>query len=644
VSEPHRTIGVVTVAAPETPEEIRKALRADRGYYAEEVLKVVDEDGEIVPLRPRLAQRRLYAALAQQRAAGLPQRAIVLKSRKVGISTATSGLILQELLWHKNRRGVIVAQDHETAGELFDIADTMYAELPADPEIKPPLASRTTSRGGAKTLKWGERSRLEQERGNKGHNSTLKIDTASEVQAGRGKTIAYLHCSEVAFWPDKKKMTSLLNAVPERPGTVVILESTANGHNFFKKRWDRAERGQGGFTPVFIGWLEDENCVRPFTDPDERARFIETIGTGDYGADEQTLRDDFGATPEQLNFRRYAIDDKCDGEIATFKQEYPTFAQEAFVGSGKHVFSVVFMERAKRRAEAIEQLPPEKGGPQLGVLQATETKERRVGGDTFEVPTKAMWVPSEATGFPHTFDFWTRWLASGALLKQAYERGEITAEQLEAGLDPEETIDERAGQFIVSVDPAGGEENTTGDEDAYHGIQVIDHRTHEQVAELQTRNLDHDQLADQAFLAALFFNAALITVETTGGYGTPVARRLWDKLGWRRMYKRKRLEQAGDKTSNVLGFDTNRTTKPMMIAGLTEMLREGTHGIRSRRLVLQLTTYIYDEKTGKARPDDEAFADLLTAYMQGQEVARQTPLRPDGSGQGPVNTWTGVRY
>jgi hypothetical protein len=602
-----------------TAEEIRWKLRYDRGFYAEHCLKVVDEDGEIVPLKPRPAQTKVYAALERQRKANLPQRVIVLKSRKVGISTASTGAIVQDTTQEPNCRSLIVAQDHTTAGELFDIADLMYVELPDDPEIKPGLSRRATSRGGAKELHFGEAARDEQLRGNRGINSRLSIDTAREVAAGRGKTIRKLLCTEVGFWPDERKTLSLMNAVPERPGTLIIFESTANGHNFFKRRWDTAMRGQGGFIPVFIGWTEDENCQRPFVDPDERLLFIESIGTGPWGEDEPRLVEQYDCTPEQLNWRRHTIEDKTEGKLELFDQEYPSDAARAFVGSGKHVFSIVFVQQAIDRAEEIEQREPKDGGPQRGIIKETTTKQRQVKGDTIEIPTAAMWVPSEATGFPLSFDFWTRW-----------------------EIPPEADVTPPPGQYIVSVDPAGGEENTSGEE-AFHGIQVIDHRTLEQVAELETRRLDPDELAKAALLAALLFNDATITVETTGGYGMPVVRKLWDVYGWRRIYKRKAVERSGDKTTDRLGFDTNRSTKPMMIAGLTELLREGTHGIRSKRLALQLTTYILDNK-GRARPDDEAFADLLTAYMQGQEVARQTRLRPDGSSQGPVNTWTGGNY
>ena len=263
----------------------RKALhrlRHDLPFYAENCLKVVNERGELVDFKFRKAQLKLWRALKAQRDAGRPMRAIVLKSRKVGISTAVQAMIFQGTTLEPNCKSVVVAQDTDTAGELFEISDTFYSHLPADApvEFKPGLVGRSVSEGGMKKLAFGERSRALRAQGAMGINSSLKIDTAKTVNAGRGKTIRKLHCSEVAYWDSQKKALSLLNAVPDQPGTLIVLESTANGHNWLKARWDRAERGEGGYAAVFIGWTEDENCTREFDDEDERARFIESIGTG----------------------------------------------------------------------------------------------------------------------------------------------------------------------------------------------------------------------------------------------------------------------------------------------------------------------------------------------------------------------------
>jgi hypothetical protein len=146
----------------------------------------------------------------------------------------------------------------------------MYQHLPNEDWLKPPIY-RSNDTKDSKLLWWGEKSPFERDRGNLGINSQLTIDTAAEVEAGRGKTLHDLLCTEVAFWPNPKKALSLLNAVYDLPDTMVILESTANGHNWFKDRWDAPSAARATTSPVFIGWQEDPNNVRPFAARGARA-------------------------------------------------------------------------------------------------------------------------------------------------------------------------------------------------------------------------------------------------------------------------------------------------------------------------------------------------------------------------------------
>jgi hypothetical protein len=97
-----------------------------------------------------------------------------------------------------------------------------------------------------------QQSRLAADAGDPGINSTYAVDTAKEVQSGRGGTLSALHGSEVAFWDDiEGKLTGLLESVPEDPDTLVVLESTAKGFNEFYDRWDDAWNGRSEYIPFF---------------------------------------------------------------------------------------------------------------------------------------------------------------------------------------------------------------------------------------------------------------------------------------------------------------------------------------------------------------------------------------------------------
>jgi hypothetical protein len=588
-------------------------IRRDHELYAAKLLKVVDEQADLVPLIYRPAQHKVAAAIAKQRDAGLPVRINVGKSRKTGVSTAVQGIGLQDLLLADNRRGLVVAHDRTTAGELFEIASVMYAELPNDPQLKPKIAYLNNS-ADRKLMWWGNKTAIARGEGDRGRNSRLNIDTAQEVQAGRGKTIHFLHVSEMAFYQDARKALALLNAVPDVPGTTIICESTANGFNFWKDHWDRAERGEGRFVNVFISWLEDPQCVAPFVTPEDRERFIASIGVASGSVPPRVVKDEpylfekMGATAEQLHWRRLTISDKANGDVDWFRQEFPATSTEMFVGSGKHVFPVQLQRSALDASEHW--------GPQAeeGVFIASGHETRWMPNGTVEVPTGAIWVPRDKTGFDDDYSFWRVWLPR---------------ENEEPLLAP------RDHQYVEVVDPAGTNDTVAGADPDSWAIQVIDHHSLDQVAAWDGR-LDPDLITEQAFLAYLFFNEALTGVEVTGGWGNAIVEDLSKRYGHRRLFRRQKLlyakDQSAESTSQTtLGWQTNRQTKPHLLAGATELLREETHGMRDRDTALQLTTFVWRGEDGKSKTagaDVQAHDDLLMAWMICQQIARLVRPRP----------------
>lgn len=591
-------------------------LRHDTPYYARHALKIVNERGEMIPFVYRKAQLKVDRALEAQRRAGRPMRVRVLKSRRVGVSTSVQAKVFQTATTRSNRRGLVVAHDTDTAGELFDISDVFYSHLPGPPDyddsLKPGLVSRRASPGGMKQLVFGETSRAKRARGELGLNSSLKIDTAKEVQAGRGKTITDLHLTEVAFWPDPRKALSLLNAVFDNPDTLIVIESTANGHNAFKAGWDRAERGMGGYAAVFIGWTEDDNCAREFNDEDHRAEFIEAIGKGEFGEDEPHLIARFGCTPEQLLWRRTTIVDKCDGSLSMFRQEYPSTPLEAFVGSGKHVFSIRLIEQAEDEARQFD--PPREDAalevqPGDGLLVPAGFKQRVLVRGVEEVPTGTLWLPATASQVASEKPLWRVWEHPDKGGKGRDDAGRETVRE--------------ARPYVIFADVAAGEEQTSTGESDYHAIQVIDHLSRRQVAQWRSR-VDRDELAHELLLAALYYNEALVAVEVTGGLGLTVVEILWKRMGYRKLYRRRPQGSSRERPQPLLGWDTNRNTKPAMEDEAAALLREGSHGIRSLALVSEMKTYVRFEN-GQRGADDEAFDDLLMGWMGAQRVAQLIP-------------------
>ena len=71
--------------------------------------------------------------------------------------------------------------------------------------------------------------------------NTRLVGTAGTRDVGRSKTLQPFHGSEVAFWPNARThFAGVLQAVPDLPGSEIILESTANGAGGeFHGRWQQ---------------------------------------------------------------------------------------------------------------------------------------------------------------------------------------------------------------------------------------------------------------------------------------------------------------------------------------------------------------------------------------------------------------------
>jgi hypothetical protein len=156
------------------------------------------------------------------------------------------------------------------------------------------------------------------------------------------------------------------------------------------------------------------------------------------------------------------------------------------------------------------------------------------------------------------------------------------------------------------------------------------------VAEYVSR-IDPDLVAVEAFLAAIYYNRAWLAVEITGGYGLSIVRRVARGYKYPFVYRRKTPDTPQDSGDlKRLGWSTDVKTKPLLEDLARALLRTGEHGINSRLMALEMQTYIRHEN-GRTGPEKGEFADRLMAWMLGQQIAQEKPLRPDReSGRGTV--------
>jgi hypothetical protein len=171
-------------------------------------------------------------------------------------------------------------------------------------------------------------------------DSGYKVGTAGTKGVGRSSTVQLFHGSEVAFWPHADSHAAgVIQAVPDEPGTEIILESTANGlGNYYHQQWQRAEAGQSDYQAIFIPWFWQPEYRKSV--PDD---FTLTVEENEY-AELYSL--DHG----QMAWRRSKISELKDDWL--FRQEYPATPAEAFQSSGDDVFIPAVLVMKARKAQA----------------------------------------------------------------------------------------------------------------------------------------------------------------------------------------------------------------------------------------------------------------------------------------------------
>lgn len=289
-------------------------------------LKIRTKDQKLKLLQLNEAQHRLYEIVERQEKYNLPVRVICVKPRKVGLSTGIQGLFFHRAITRPLQKALTVAHDLDSTEEMFQMSDLFYTELPE--QFKP--MKRFSNRGELAFENPDEESRKTRP----GLRSQLRIGTAGKIDLGRSKDIHLLHCSESPYWPNAEETElSVLNAVPDLPSTMVFKEGTPNGVGTkFHRDYEDAKAGRSAFAPYFMGWQEFREYRMSLTVSPEV--FRDTIDD-----EERKLKAAYNLSLQQLNWRRWAIDNKCGRDENKFLQEYPDNDIDCFLVSGRPRFN-----------------------------------------------------------------------------------------------------------------------------------------------------------------------------------------------------------------------------------------------------------------------------------------------------------------
>lgn len=531
-------------------------------FFCENCLKVrAPSKGtwHYVPLVLNEEQETFAQAFIQKRLAGKKARFIVLKARKLGLSTLIQALGMWYGAFTDGWKTKTIAHQMSSTVEIGAISVNMASRLPEG--VKDYIAPEF--RKGK--LVWTS-------------GSEITVETQKSENQARGGTPSLLHMSEVAFWDENRKdgsaegtMTALFGALEEEDGgasTAVVIETTANGvGGTFHTRWIAALRPESEWVPFFFPWqnaqkhqLEDvsesdaalTSVLRDGTvSRDAKIRQVLDAGMGPLIDEEWARRAaDFSLSVAQLRWAVAKAEEM--GSIQKFDQEYPMSADLAFISSGRLVLDTMTL---KKLVGTVTQ-------PAMKTGLLTFQPQPEVPG----MPLK--WADLDSAS--NVGEVWWWWRL------------------------PERTW---RGRYSVGVDPSMG----SGKDRAC--ISVKDLVLNEQVAEFYCEHTTPDVLAKQAMIVGSMFGDAILVIEINGPGNVVVNDCL--KAGYPLVYRRAIIESnLGGEMSwmRQFGVYMDERNRTMVVDGLVRGLKEGTHVLRSHRALEEFRTFRFD---AKGKPDHE---------------------------------------
>lgn len=325
---------------PEKIDEDR--CRSDFEYWAARCCYIKNKmGGGDILFRLNAPQRKLVAELERMRKADKPIRLILLKARQWGGSTCVQlYMSWLQMMLKPGLNSLILAHQHTATAEIKDMFIRMIENYPDKLLGKGKSKGKRVNNAGPSTIRIPSM------------NFKVKVSSAERPDACRGGDYSLVHCSEVAIWRKTRlrspedSIRAACSGVLYRPMTMILLESTANGTgNYFHVEYEAAKRGESQFTPLFVAWYEIEQYSLPFSEGG-REKFAEWLLEGRNNEQELSQRAqsgaylwrlwEKGATLEAINW--YVKEREKYSDHGQMAAEYPSDDVEAFVHSGARVF------------------------------------------------------------------------------------------------------------------------------------------------------------------------------------------------------------------------------------------------------------------------------------------------------------------
>ncbi|AKA71216.1 terminase large subunit domain-containing protein [Clostridium scatologenes] len=294
-------------------------------------VKIVNKDTKTVPFILTEEQKQFVE--------GLEKFNIVLKSRQLGLSVCTVALAIRQCIVYPNSCCLLVSHDQKSCNAIFDKLKQQFNSLPS--WLKPKEIANN-------------RQEIKMANGSK-----ITCCCAGNKDVGRGDTLHLVHLSEFAFWKmPEKQLNSITQALA--PDGKLIIESTANGLNYFHDLYFQAKNNENSYKSFFFNWINGstlfkkdyDNSVEIYKSKNNKLLDVAEL------SDEEKELVKLGASLEQLMWRRLKV---ASSGLDAFHQEYPSTDIEAYISSGANVFSNKKIDEVERaiKTNKIKYIPKE---------------------------------------------------------------------------------------------------------------------------------------------------------------------------------------------------------------------------------------------------------------------------------------------
>lgn len=346
-----------------TTKEKMEIINDDIELWLLNFVKILDAENNLISFKINKAQKDFLENRSKYN--------IILKSRQLGFSTLSLGIMLYYAYRIPNSTYLMVAHNKPSLRELFNRLKTMQNSIP-------------------------DKIRLDEDKNNRDElglsNGSRIIVQCPSDGLGAGMTLQMVHLSEYALYSDSQQLIGLSTveqSLAKNKNSMIIIESTARGvQNNHYKLWQDSSKGRSRYKSFFYGWTDKSHLDLFRYEIDLAVEWYKSTNHGNpLSSDpleltpyEQMLLKKTKVTLKQLMWRQWKLQGMSED---SFRQEYPAFPEEAFIATNVGVFDANII------VERMNYVPkPLKNVPDLPL-----SLQRYIGNglNIYELPKKGEW-------------------------------------------------------------------------------------------------------------------------------------------------------------------------------------------------------------------------------------------------------------